>query len=61
MLHSSLFAPLIALVLWSCVMWAWLYVTRIRAITKGKIVLDPQRPNEELLAQNIGLGAMESG
>lgn len=51
MLHSTLFAPLIALVLWSFVMWAWLYATRIPAVTKGKIVYDPQRPNEEFHAQ----------
>jgi hypothetical protein len=31
-------------------MWAWLYATRIPAIRKNKIVLDPQRPGEELLA-----------
>jgi hypothetical protein len=50
-LQSTLFAPLIALVLWSFVMWARLYATRIPAITMGKIVLDPQRPKEVLLAQ----------
>jgi hypothetical protein len=51
MLHCTLFAPLIALVLWSFVMWAWLYATRIPAVTMGKIVYDPQRPNEEFHAQ----------
>jgi hypothetical protein len=46
-MHSPILAPLIALVLWSFVMWAWLYATRIPAILKHKIVLDPHRPNEE--------------
>jgi hypothetical protein len=50
-MHSPLLAPLIALVLWSFVMWAWLYATRIPAVIKSKIVLDPQRPAEEFHAQ----------
>jgi hypothetical protein len=40
-----------ALVLWTFVMWAWLYATRIPAIRKNKRVMDPQRPGGELLAQ----------
>lgn len=50
-MHSPLLAPLIALVLWSFVMWAWLYATRIPAVIKSKIVFDPQRPAEEFHAQ----------
>jgi hypothetical protein len=50
-LHSPLLAPLITLVLWSFVMWAWLYATRIPAVIKNKIVFDPQRPAEEFHAQ----------
>jgi hypothetical protein len=50
-LHSPLLAPLITLVLWSFVMWAWLYATRIPAIIKSKIVFDPRRPAEEFHAQ----------
>jgi hypothetical protein len=48
---SPILAPLIALVLWSFVMWAWLYATRIPAIGKYKVVYDPQRPAEEFHAQ----------
>lgn len=44
-------APVIALVLWSFVMCAWLYATRIPAILKLKITFDPQRPNDEFHAQ----------
>jgi hypothetical protein len=51
MLHSPLFAPLIALVLWSFVMWAWLYATRIPAIRTRNIIYDPNRPNAEFHAQ----------
>jgi hypothetical protein len=50
-MHSPILAPLIALVLWSFVMWAWLYATRVPAIVKNKIVHDPQRPNEEFHAR----------
>ena len=42
---------LVALVLWSFVMWAWLYATRIPALAKNKIVYDPYRPNEAFHVQ----------
>src|SRR6202045_578917 len=44
---STLLAPVIALVLWSFVMCAWLYATRIPAIRRLGIVYDPHRPAEE--------------
>jgi len=46
-MQSPILAPVIALVLWSFVMCAWLYATRIPAIVKNGIVYDPNRPNEE--------------
>jgi hypothetical protein len=48
---SPILAPLLALVLWSFVMWAWLYGTRIPAIRKLKIAYDPQRPKSEFVAK----------
>jgi hypothetical protein len=50
-LHSPILAPLIALVLWTFVMWAWMYATRIPAIRKYKVALDPYRSKEEFNAQ----------
>jgi hypothetical protein len=50
-MHSPILAPVVALILWSLVMWAWLYATRIPAVMKNKIVYDPYRPNEEFHAQ----------
>ncbi len=50
-MHSPILAPLVALVLWSFVMWAWLYATRIPAIMKNKIAFDPSRPAAEFHAQ----------
>ncbi len=50
-MHSHLFAPAIALVLWSFVMCAWLYATRIPAVNAGTARYDPAQPNEEFHAQ----------
>ena len=50
-MQSALFGPVIGLVLWSFVMWAWLYATRIPAIRKYKVALDPQQPAAEFHAQ----------
>ena len=36
-----------ALVLWSLVMWAWLYATRIPAMVRLKVEYDPRRPSSE--------------
>jgi hypothetical protein len=50
-MRSPLLAPVVALVLWSFVMCAWLYATRIPAIRQRKIVYNPYRPAEEFHAQ----------
>jgi hypothetical protein len=46
-----MFGPVIALVLWSFVMCAWLYATRIPAMVKAKAVYDPAGPVEAFNAQ----------
>lgn len=43
--------PVIALVLWSFVMWAWMYVTRIPAISAARMRLDPGAPRGEQMNQ----------
>jgi hypothetical protein len=50
-MHSQLFAPLLALVLWTFVMCAWLYATRIPAISRLKIVFDQTKPSADFHAQ----------
>jgi hypothetical protein len=50
-MNSPILAPLVALVLWSFVMGAWLYATRIPALVKNRIIYDPYRPNEVFHAQ----------
>jgi len=43
-MQASLLSPVLALVLWSFVMWAWLYATRIPAIFRAKLDMDPRKP-----------------
>ena len=50
-MHSPILAPVIALILWSFVMLAWLYATRIPAMKKYNVIYDPRRPAEEFHAQ----------
>ncbi len=50
-MHSPILVPLIALVLWTFVMWAWMYATRIPAIRKYKVALDPYQSKEQFNAQ----------
>jgi len=45
MSHNALYAPIIALVLWSFVMWAWMYATRLPEIFSGRATYDPNRPD----------------
>lgn len=48
--HSPILGPVIALVLWTHVIWAWMYATRIPAIRKARLVLDPSVPRGEQMA-----------
>jgi hypothetical protein len=48
---NPILAPVIALVIWSALIWAWLYATRIPAILKARIVLDPMMPRGDQMAQ----------
>jgi hypothetical protein len=47
---SPILGPVIALVLWSFVMWFWLYATRIPAMVGAKMKLDPNRTTSEFAA-----------
>lgn len=50
-MHPALLRPAIALVLWTFVMWTWMYLTRIPAIRRAKMTLDPSRPRGEQMAE----------
>ena len=47
-LPESIVAPVLALVLWSMLMLAWLYATRIPAMRKARVKLDPTVPRSAL-------------
>lgn len=49
--HRALLSPVVALVAWTFVMWAWMYVTRIPAIRMARMQLDPSVPRGEQMAQ----------
>lgn len=51
MLHhlpDTMVAPVLTLVLWSMFMLAWLYATRIPAMRKARVKLDPTVPRSAL-------------
>lgn len=50
-MSNAILQPVVALVLWSFVMWAWLYATRIPAIVRNKLVLGPTMTKSEMNAQ----------
>ena len=43
--------PVVALVLWSMVMWVWMYATRIPAIQRARMKLDSDAPRGEQMSQ----------
>src|SRR5438093_525944 len=48
---SPLLGPVMALVLWTAVMWFWMYATRIPAIVGMKMRMDPNAPRGEQMSQ----------
>jgi hypothetical protein len=50
-LNTALLLPAVALAAWTFVMWGWMYATRIPAITRARIRLDPNAPRGEQMAQ----------
>lgn len=47
-MDSPILAPVTVLIAWSMVMWAWLYATRLPAMSRLKIKLDPTLPPKTL-------------
>lgn len=43
MIGMDILKPVIALAIWTMVMWAWMYATRIPAMTKAQIAPDEAR------------------
>ena len=49
-MHSPILAPVVILAGWTMVMWAWMYATRIPAVQRAKMRLDPEAPRGEQMA-----------
>ncbi|MEH6519539.1 MAG: MAPEG family protein [Halioglobus sp.] len=47
MIDTALLAPVTALLLWTSVMWAWMYITRVPAVSNADMKLDPYAPKGE--------------
>ena len=47
---QPMLAPVIALVMWTAVMWGWMYATRIPAILRMRMRLDGNLPRGEQMA-----------
>lgn len=48
--NREMLLPAVALAAWTFVMWAWMYATRIPAIRRAKLKLDPNAPRGEQMA-----------
>lgn len=48
-MSQAMLQPVIALVLWSMVMWGWLYATRLPAMARARTPLDPTLPRDVML------------
>ena len=44
---TQILAPVVALVAWTLVMWTWMYITRVPAILKSDMKMDPTLPKGE--------------
>lgn len=48
--HRALLLPVVALVLWTFVMWLWMYATRLPAMRAARMKPDPLAPRGEQMA-----------
>ena len=51
MSHSAVYAilqPVVALLIWSLVMWLWMLITRVPTMMAMKVTLDPTVPPKDL-------------
>lgn len=56
-----LLQPVVALLIWSLVIWVWMLVTRIPAMVVQKVVLDPNVLAQGSDAGSASAGALEGG
>ena len=49
--RSPILTPIVVLIAWTLVMWLWMYATRIPAMRRMKMKLDPTLPPGTLMGQ----------
>ncbi len=49
-MQRALLKPTVALVLWTFVMWTWMYATRLPAMRRARMKPDPAAPRGEQMA-----------
>lgn len=49
-MRFPILAPVVMLAAWTMVVWTWMYITRIPAIQRAKMRLDPDAPRGEQMA-----------
>jgi hypothetical protein len=49
-MRSEILQPVVALLIWSLVIWCWMYATRIPAVLAMKMALDPNMPKGDQMA-----------
>ncbi len=50
-MDTAILQPVVTLIAWTMVMWLWMYITRIPAIQKSKMKLDPNEVNGVQMSQ----------
>lgn len=48
---TDILAPVTALLLLTCVVWAWMYITRLPAVRKAGMKLDPNLPKGQQMSE----------
>lgn len=48
--NVDILAPVIALIAWSMIIWAWMYATRIPAVRASRMKLNPNAPRGEQMS-----------
>lgn len=48
---TAILAPVTALLLLSCVMWLWMYATRLPAVAQANMELDPYLPKGQQMSE----------
>ncbi len=51
MISTAILGPVVVLLLLSTVMWAWMYITRVPAVQKAGMKLDPHAARGEQMSQ----------